>query len=79
MNYEFYFLKDAELEDPEILRVIAPSFDNAAVMVARKFGWTATAENCTRVTEYIGSIDIRPIQIQNLFSRQADAASSSRL
>jgi hypothetical protein len=69
MNYEFYFLKDTARNQPELLRVIAPSFDNAAALVARQFGWTAAPENCRRVTEYIASIDIRPVEIQNIFER----------
>jgi hypothetical protein len=74
MNYEFYFRKDRERNQPEILRVMAPSFDTAAAIVARQYGWT-TAENCRRVTEYIASIDIHPIEIQNIFERNFPLAS----
>jgi hypothetical protein len=74
MNYEFYFRKDTERNEPEILRVIAPSFDTAAAIVARQYGWTA-AENRRRVTEYIASIDIHPIEIQNIFERSFPSAS----
>lgn len=74
MNYEFYFRKDTERNEPEIFRVIAPSFDTAAAIVARQYGWTA-AENHRRVTEYIASIDIHPIEIQNIFERSFASAS----
>ena len=53
---------------------MAPSFDTAAAIVARQYGWT-TAENCRRVTEYIASIDIHPIEIQNIFERNFPLAS----
>jgi hypothetical protein len=69
MNYEFYFLKDTASKDPELLRVIASNFDNAATLVARQYGWNASAENRRRVTEFIESIDIRPVEIQNIFER----------
>ena len=72
MNYEFYFLKNTGPNEPEILRVIAPSFDNAAALVARQYGCTA-AENRRGVTEYIESIDIRPVEIQNIFERSFSA------
>ena len=74
MNYEFYFRKETERNELEILRVIAPSFDTAAAIVARQYGWTA-AENRRRVTEYIASIDIHPIEIQNIFERSFPSAS----
>jgi hypothetical protein len=67
-NYEFYFLRDTGLKAPEILRVMAPSYDYATVIVARRHGWTAAFDNnCRRVKEYIESIAIRPVEIQNLF------------
>jgi hypothetical protein len=67
MSYEFYFLKDATRDEPEILRVIAGSYDTALEIVARRYGWTAAFENRKRVTEYVESIDIHPIEIQNVF------------
>jgi hypothetical protein len=67
MNYEFYFLKDATRDEPEILRVIAGSYDIALEIVARRYGWTAAFESRKRVTEYVESIDIHPIEIQNMF------------
>src|SRR5580698_2101069 len=67
MNYEFYFLRNSERSEPEIMRVMAPSYDSAAVIVARQHGWTAAAGNAGRVAEYIEAIDIRPIEIQNIF------------
>jgi hypothetical protein len=76
MNYEFYFLKNTRQNEPEIMRVIAPSFDNAAVIVAQQHGWTATAENRRRVAEYIEAIDIRPIEVQNIFEKPAFVTNS---
>jgi len=68
MNYEFYFLRSTGLLGPELLRVIAPSYENAATIVARQFGWaTAIDDNRRPVRDYIESIDIRPVEIQNLF------------
>ena len=67
MTYEFYFLKETGPKEPEILRVIAPSYDYAAAIVARRHGWPAASDNCRRAKEYIESIPIRPIEIQNLF------------
>jgi hypothetical protein len=69
MNYEFYFLRNRGRNQPEIMRVIAPSYDNAATIVARQHGWTPATENRRRVTDYIEAIDIRPIEIQNLFEK----------
>jgi propanediol dehydratase small subunit len=74
MNYEFYFLRDTEPNEPQILRVMAPSFDNAAALVARQYGWTAAAENRRRIAEYIESIDIRPVEIQNIFEPRPSSA-----
>jgi hypothetical protein len=69
MNYEFYFLKNATLDEPEILRVMAGSYDNAAELVARQNGWTEASESRRRVMEYIKSMDIHPIEVQNIFER----------
>jgi hypothetical protein len=69
MKYEFYFLKNATLDEPEILRVMAGSFDNAAEIVARQNGWSAACESRKRATDYIQSIDIHPIEVQNIFER----------
>jgi hypothetical protein len=67
MTYEFYFLKETGPKEPEILRVIAASYDHAAAMVARLYGCTAPIDQGGRVKEYIESIAIRPIEVQNLF------------
>lgn len=66
MNYEFYFLRDTGSEQPEVLRVMAPSFDNAAVIVARKHGWTGSRR---QVKDYIRSAHIHPVEIQNIFEQ----------
>ena len=76
MNYEFYFLKNATLDEPEILRVMAGSYDNATEIVARQNGWTAGCESRTRVAEYIESIDIHPIEVQNIFERNGLSSTS---
>ncbi|MFZ0284358.1 MAG: hypothetical protein WAL32_03955 [Terriglobales bacterium] len=68
MNYEFYFLKDTAPDQPEVLRVMAPTFESAAAIVARRYGWSA-AKSRRRVREYIESVAIRPIEIQNIFER----------
>jgi hypothetical protein len=75
MNYEFYFLRDTGPNQPQILRVIAPSFDNAAAIVARQYGWIPAGGNRRRVAEYIESIDIRPVEVQNIFERRQSVTS----
>jgi hypothetical protein len=62
MNYEFYFLKKTPAHDPKVLRVMAPSYENAAAIVARQCGPTTTIDPGA-------SGDIRPIEIQNIFER----------
>jgi hypothetical protein len=64
MNYEFYFLHRREQNEPEILRVMAPTYENATAMVARQFGW----DKRKQPKEYVESIDIRPVEVQNIFS-----------
>jgi len=64
MNYEFYFLHRREQNEPEILRVMAPTYENATAMVASQFGW----DKRKQLKEYVESIDIRPVEVQNIFS-----------
>jgi hypothetical protein len=68
MNYEFYFLKETGPNEPEVLRVMAPSFDNAAAIVAQQYGCTAAPEPRGRGEGYVESPVIRPIEIQNIFA-----------
>ena len=67
MNYEFYFLKDTGWREPEVLRVIAPSYDNAAAIVARQYGSASPSASSCGVKEYIRSLDIYPVEIMNIF------------
>jgi hypothetical protein len=73
MNYEFFFLKETGPNHPEVLRVIAPSFDSAAALVARQYG-CAVDESRRQMTDIIEAIDIRPIEIQNIFGRLASTS-----
>ena len=64
MNYEFYFLHRREQSEPEILRVMAPSYEYATALVAKQFGW----DKRRQLKDYVESIDIRPVEVQNIFS-----------
>src|SRR6266581_2696110 len=43
MNYEFFFLRNVSLENPTVLRVMAPSYHDAIALVARHHGCTSLA------------------------------------
>jgi hypothetical protein len=68
MNYEFYFLRKTRPDNPEILRVIAPTYENAAAIVARQCG-CAPGRNGQQSEQ----VDIRPIEIQNIFERNVSS------
>jgi hypothetical protein len=71
MNYEFYFLRKTRPDNPEILRVIAPTYENAAAIVARQCGCAPAPGRNGQQGE---PVDIRPIEIQNIFERNVSSA-----
>ncbi|MGH9497908.1 MAG: hypothetical protein ACRD3L_02085 [Terriglobales bacterium] len=68
MKYEFYFLRETGQNAPEVLRVIAASYQNAASIVARQYGCNLEPGWHGRET---ADLDIRPIEIQNIFERNS--------
>ena len=52
MNYEFFFLRNVGLENPTVLRVMAPSYHHAIALVARHHGCTSLAGNWKGMKEF---------------------------
>ena len=79
MNYEFFFLRQAGQRRPKVLRVIAPSQNQAIAAVARQYGWTAPTDNCKRMNRYLHSNNVHSINVQNIFPRRMETAERIRL
>ncbi len=63
MNYEFFFLRNVGLENPTVLRVMAPSYHEAIALVARRYGCTSLAGN------WQGMKDIHAAELENIVEK----------
>ena len=69
MNYEFFFLRNVSLENPTVLRVMAPSCHDAIVLVARHYGCTSLAGNWKGMKEFVHSRHIHAVEVENILEK----------
>ena len=72
MNYEFFFLRNVGLENPTVLRVMAPSYHKAIAIVARRYGCTSLAGNGKWMKEFVHSRHIHAVEVENIFRNKYD-------
>ncbi len=69
MNYEFFFLRNVGLENPTVLRVMAPSYHEAIALVARRYGCTSLAGNWQGMKEFVHSRHIHAVEVENILEK----------
>ena len=67
MKFEFFFLRNVGLENPTVLRVMAPSYHDAIALVARHYGCSCWAGNWKRMKEFVHSRHIHAVEVENIF------------
>ena len=68
MKFEFFFLRNVGLENPTVLRVMAPSYHEAIAIVARHHGCTSLATDWKWMKEFVHSRHIHAVEVENIFA-----------
>ena len=71
MNYEFFFLRNVGLENPTVLREMAPSYHEAIALVARRYGCTSLAGNWQGMKEFVHSRHIHAVEVERISLKKA--------
>ncbi len=74
MNYEFFFLRNVGLENPTVLRVMAPSYHEAIALLARRYGCTSLAGNWKEMKEFVYSRHIHAVEVENILKQARESS-----
>ena len=65
MQYEYFFVQGARRRPLKIFRVLAPNFQTAVSMLAKRCGCPCAAQG-ERASEFLRLLDIERVSVENV-------------